>query len=637
MAAQIDQVDQLQPYKSLLLAQIKSTATVTDLIGDCLDDIEDLLELKGEEEAGDEDRERIKVAKENPSGTAQGGLDNGFLHYQLRKPVSWAEPDDLRDIENHLVLLTRKQGVDYLALYASETSRRRTIRNGFAPSSHEGLQHLTTVGPDRLNNAFFGDTVRTLWLSGMHRRVSVKADAKILSGQDLEYALDPVNDQTFYFTAARSRSALFGNIGLSPKKSRIWTSRSSRWEEYRNEVAQILKRLGETDEDNKNDSPLPVLADPVTDISELGTPYDVVLQPPELSGSDVEQEEEEREKLEEWAYNAHFDVSEDSNSPSVAATLFHQNNEICGIEINIDASDPMDVVIEGVEVDPEPEEVEDEEREELLKEIKHLCSRTRHLKVYYDSGHTLGGGSLYSPKFRDPEFTSFEFGDFSGDCDITKEKPERIEVGEDDTSRTNWALVGDDDSLFSWVVNNWPDWEQTGEGPQGWLVCDDGSGEIADFIHLREEAEQDPVLSLIHVKAAGSENGQIAVGEYDKVSAQAIKNLRDLDPSHLSEDLPEELAQKVEGLDWDEDEDLVWYNGEKAPREEFLEEIRTLSSDHHRRAIVVQPHIRGDYLKRKRQSDPTSKRLRQLDMILNQAEQACQGIGAKFQVIISEE
>lgn len=642
MAPQIDRVDQLQPYKSLLLARIQDSATVTELIGDCLDDVEEILELKEEGEAGDEERQRIKINRADPEGTTQGGLDNGFLYYQLRKPVSWTETDEVRDIENHLILLTRKVEIGFLAVYASENSRRRKIRSSFAPSSYEGFQHLTTVDPDRLNKGFFGDTVRTLWLSGMHRRVPVKADAKILSGQSLEYALDPVNDQTFYFTAARSQSDLFGTVGLSPKKSRIWTSRSNNWEEYRSGVAQILGRLDRAADEDESDSPLPVLANLMTEISDLGAPYDVALQPPELLNSDVE-EREEREELEEWAYNAHFDVSEDSDSPNVEATLYHRDNEIGSIEIEIDASDPTEVEIEEVQIDPDPRDVNDEDKGKLLKEIKRLCSRTKHMKVYYDSGHTLGGGSLYSIQFRDPEFESFEYGDFSGydeaeKYDITKEKPDSIEVGEDDTSRTNWAVVGEDNSLFSWVVNNWPDWEQTEDGPEGWLVCDDGSGEIADFIHLREdESEEAPILSLVHVKAAGSENGRISVGKYDKVSSQAVKNLRDLDPSHLSEDLPEEVAQKVEGLDWEEDEDLVWQDGEKASRDDLLDEIRSLGSDHQRRAFVVQPHIRGDYLERKRESDPTSKRLRQLDMILNRAERACQDIGAKFQVVISEE
>jgi hypothetical protein len=46
-----------------------------------------------------------------------------------------------------------------------------------------------------------------------------------------------------------------------------------------------------------------------------------------------------------------------------------------------------------------------------------------------------------------------------------------------------------DDSLFGSVVRRFGN---------GWLTCDDGPGEVADFVHV------DPagVLTLVHVKAA---------------------------------------------------------------------------------------------------------------------------------------
>jgi hypothetical protein len=51
--------------------------------------------------------------------------------------------------------------------------------------------------------------------------------------------------------------------------------------------------------------------------------------------------------------------------------------------------------------------------------------------------------------------------------------------------------VADDDSLFAWVVKRFGD---------GWLVCDDGPGEVADFLHIAN----DGTLTIIHVKAAGN-------------------------------------------------------------------------------------------------------------------------------------
>jgi len=665
MATLINRVDQLEPYTSLLLARIKSNASVTGLIGDCLDDIEDILDLKEGEEVGYEMRERVKVKQANPAGTTQGRLENGFLHYQLRKPVSWAKPNDLRDTENHLVLLTRKQGIDFLALYASENSRRRRIRRGFNSPSHEGLQHLKTVTPDRLNEAFFGDTVRTLWLSGMHRRVPVKADAKILSGQDLEYALDPLNDQTFYFTAARSQSEAFGTVGLSPKKSRIWTNRSSSWEEYREGVAKILARLDDTEEEGEKDHPLPVLADLAADGTDLGAPYDIVLQPPELLSSDAEQESEERKKLEERAYNTHFDVSEDSDSPSVKADLCHRDEEIGKIEIEISASDPRAVQIEKAEVTPDPEDVDDEERKELLKEIKQLCGRTRHLKVYYDSGHTLSDGSLYSVRFQDRPFeqflwSSFKDESFDGDYDITKEKPSDF-PGEQDAAPWDDPIAppGEDGgevkrSLFHWVYQNWPPdsdcWEQSeapttwknDNGPQGWLAIDDGAMEIADFIHYDPDSDP-PVISLIHVKGSGSSSKgrEISVANYEVVTGQAVKNLRRLENTTLAEELREGGHTDVGSLVW-KDGELAEIGDEgdecRSRRDEMADAIEEQDTDVERRVVVIQPHIRNSYYTGVRDGDSgqNQTRLRQLDALLNGAQQSCNGLGAEFWVIAAD-
>jgi hypothetical protein len=46
-----------------------------------------------------------------------------------------------------------------------------------------------------------------------------------------------------------------------------------------------------------------------------------------------------------------------------------------------------------------------------------------------------------------------------------------------------------DTPLFGWVVQHYS---------QDWLICDDGPGEVADFVHIGE----DDTLSFIHVKKA---------------------------------------------------------------------------------------------------------------------------------------
>jgi hypothetical protein len=82
---------------------------------------------------------------------------------------------------------------------------------------------------------------RTLWLSGVHRRSATKADAKILAGQDLDYSLDPFDDQSFYRSAARSRNAaLEVTVGVSPKASRVWLGKANSIEGFAASAALLV-------------------------------------------------------------------------------------------------------------------------------------------------------------------------------------------------------------------------------------------------------------------------------------------------------------------------------------------------------------------------------------------------------------
>ena len=82
---------------------------------------------------------------------------------------------------------------------------------------------------------------RTLWLSGVHRRSATKADAKILAGQDLDYSLDPFDDQSFYRSAARSRNAaLEVTVGVSPKASRVWLGKENSIEGFAASAALLI-------------------------------------------------------------------------------------------------------------------------------------------------------------------------------------------------------------------------------------------------------------------------------------------------------------------------------------------------------------------------------------------------------------
>lgn len=657
-------LDELKPYKSIILGEITSEDVGEDFVEDCLDAIGDILKL--EEDGSSKARNRTKESSEENVETSNESLEHGFIHYKLKKSVTWTDNNEIADTEHHLVLLTRNTKIDFVALYVSENSRRRAIREKFGNDNCSGLQYLTQIAPKKLNSAFFGDQVRTLWLSGMHRRVEVKADSKILSGPDLRYALDPIHDQTFYHSAVRTNhSDLESAVGISPKKSRVWTQRSSDWDDYRRSVTEILNHL--ENEDDSEQRPLPVLAE-FAETSDLGSPYELIIQPSELLSQDVEIDDERRKRLEQWAYNTEFDIDDGSSSERIEADVYHTGVRIAEITIGLDTSDPLDVDIsasmestdnelpdvirfehddeddsnEGTSEESEFKgdedeesdtgEVEEDEEEELpdtLIELKELCEEEDQIKVYFDSGHTLSNGSFYKARYRDQRFDKFLWLDFA-DYVITKEKPKESDFPAEG-DHIEWD---DDPSLFKWVYENWPPDEEPWEGaPRGWLACDDGNMEVADFVHLTTKEDGPSLLSLIHVKGAGSDSSgrEISVSKYEKVTAQAVKHLRELDYETLGSGLKDSISTKISNY--------VWNDGERADRDDMVAEIEDLGTNYEAHVVVLQPHVQMSHRQETREMEGTQDydRLMQLETLLNGAKSSCSGMGATFHVISSNE
>ncbi len=191
----------------------------------------------------------------------------------------------------------------------------------------------------------------------------------------------------------------------------------------------------------------------------------------------------------------------------------------------------------------------------------------------------------------------------------------------------------DDRSLFGLVARHWPNLANRG-APTGWLVCDDGSMESADFIHLDDQANP-PRLTLIHVKGSGSDNTnrELSVPDYEVVTGQAVKNLRHIDRGLLRE----KLAANANGVL----RDAVWRDGVRQQnRDEFFRTLDGLGSKFEKRVVVFQPRVRKSVYEVTREKmdrgDKTSKdvrQLQQLDALLLGARADCYSLGAEFTVI----
>jgi predicted Zn-ribbon and HTH transcriptional regulator len=164
----------------------------------------------------------------------------------------------------------------------------------------------------------------------------------------------------------------------------------------------------------------------------------------------------------------------------------------------------------------------------------------------------------------------------------------------------------------------------TTERQIGWLFCDDGAGEKADFIHY-VEYEGMHLISLIHVKAAKTDSPtrKISVGAHDIVLNQGVKNLRYCSRKTLATDLRERLesASKKE----------CWRDGKKVDPSDFIEALEEINgiSKVKNRVIIVQPHT----LKKTYTNTKNSKIKRQLDVLLVSAENAIRSSGAEFYLL----
>jgi hypothetical protein len=589
--------EELQPYKSLLIIEFRVSPAKMAL-KEVFDDTIYVLGLDGKDQG-------VKLISRN-GPTVIGKLEMAFAHFTRQQRASWTRNSEIVDTLNHLVLLCRYE--TFVGIFLSDPSLRNRLASRLDDSDGKGLAMMKRVPQARLNAAFVQGQTRTLWLSGIHRRTAVKADSKILSGVDLRDALNPLDDQTYNFTAARCMAEIAKStiaVGVAPRKSRVWLGLSRSWSDFCEATTQLLSHL---DTNTKYEpAPLPVLVRPVFEVKNVRDAFDVSIQPPELVSDDPSTQLINLAELEKWCYESNFDVTK-TQGADFSARLVLERQLLGDISFSVNLSDVENVRIaaSGQPISPS--------MKEKFEEALRLCNRSDWLNVRYDSGHTISNGSIHEVRYRDVAFNNFVWVDFN-DFAVDIEKP------------TPLTAVGTKKSLFCWVQKHWP-LRSKAKATGGWLVCDDGSMEIADFIHL-DLIEGVPLLSLIHVKGAGSDKSgrSISVSNYEVVTGQAIKNLRYFDRLLLEEGLASGLKKKIGKL--------VWFNHVKKKREEFLDVLKIIGTNFRRQVVVLQPHVTKvcHDLARQHPKSPDAARLRQLDTLLFGAEMSCRGLQAELRVI----
>lgn len=593
----------LRPYVSLTVARSKTDNPDRWACRHVLDDVEQRI--------ADDGFTRTYRA----NAITDGALTVGHIVYRERHAPAWLIGDALEDVEHHLVVVALYR--NHLAILCSASAFGESLAGALGLGSGEGLDAFSRVGAGQLNAAFAQGSVRTLWLSGVHARTKVKADAKILSGIDLRDALNPLDDQTYYFSAGRwlpdpPAGAAKTVVGVSPRKSRVWTGKSANWDSCKAAILDLLQRLDAAGAQSV-ESPLPVLASPVSSLASVSGAYDLSITVPEFGPA---LSEEEWRDLAWWADNAAFDVRATAGADFEATVrLAGQPIGVVAVSVTQQPSGKVSHTVSAVgnaslELDRAIEKIE----------------RADVLTVRYESNHTLSDGHVFATTFRDVESQDLIHFDFTG-FDVTKEKPTRLNAnGHQEFDPTR---IGHSNSLFCWV---WKTWKRNAQGvAPGWIACDDGAGEIADFIYVDLQGQ---TVELIHIKGSGNgdANRSLSASEYEVVTNQAVKNLRALDRDILARGLQHGARSRIGPY-------VRRPDGTVGTRAQMVAAMAQLRASATRSVVVLQPRVTQQALTTARQAKAAGnqgvevKRLLQLETILVAAGSACRDLGAKLTVI----
>jgi hypothetical protein len=553
--------------------------------------------------------ERVVVAEgietsDFPEDGAQPDEIAGFV-YQLSKPPAWAIQESAGTYRDQIhELVTTIRWGKYLAIGGAEFRDRveRWIHGTEAPP-------LLLVPDLVFEQALLVGEAKGLWMSGTHHRSRAKADTKNITGINLHESLSPLEDGSFAMTSGRAaladgagRVAFTGLVGTTPRRSVAWNRPSRSFIEYVTGALELLHLIAETVATGVETSALPQLAASVSTLAGITSAYDVLVPGPDDVATQPGATDEQVAAA--WALDGSvIEVVGLDNGPGCTLVLGTHGSEVGRVAVHVHGSGRrVEFGFATARTPSEPNEFT------VLREALDLLSD---LTIYYQSGHVIRQHRAYLSEVPSAPFRNWRFADFTG-FDVSMEKP-----GNASSEAVIHGECGEpgDVSLFGWVAKTYT---------VGHLLCDDGPGEIADFIHLAP----DQTLSLIHVKAAhsASPHRQLAAGPYEVVASQATKNLLYLDPHRLSDRL-------LPTVDCGR---AAWHDGARcADRQPFLEALAARSPRSTTKVVIVQPHVtEARYLAAAADAGAHGYRLKLLDMLLNGASATVsQGAGAVLEVV----
>ena len=531
------------------------------------------------------------------------------------RPVHWLTTGKLIDKLHH-VLLGFTQG-NFALVYISDPQLKLRIQDALICGA---LSEWRCVEQAVLNTAFlYGNELRALWLSATHRSLDFRPDSKVMNGTNLREAVDPFGDASFMPSAARSPAA-----GVSLKRSGVWKGAKTNWSQYCAHADTLLSAMNAAVSGGALESWIhPSLARWCRDFTDVADAYDVCF-------ADHETLDPGTELVKRLATLQDFDVtvSRPSSSPPLAlhATPIQVRHLPSGMQCNAR-------ILPRIEGERVRFDVDIGAGASVpFKEFKGLIEANSELiRVYYSSGHVITAATLSAATLQDSTFDHFVNGNFSNVpflvpyC-VKNEKPPG-------KTMSAWltAMSTTDLSLFTWV-------RRRGLGQlslavpapgRAWLYCDDGSGEIADFLHVSMPPGGVPRITAIHVKGANSDspNREVSVSAFEVVVGQAIKNLRFILAGRIQEKIAAAIAARGPDRVWD----CPWPGAPSSAAQTALETALTSVTAHcDYEVIIVQPHVMRSYYDTVAH-EPKARKLRTL---LFGALTMARSANARFRVVI---
>lgn len=516
---------------------------------------------------------------------------------------SWATKEfEYRDSVHRLCIWTSRSNLVAISCDgALEEKIQRWLDSVPAP-----IFRRVSVGA--LNATLLSGDARGLWLRATHGHRRTKADSKTLSGQNLREALSPLEDGTFTMGSARAEyvpdvnyRALTGIVGVTPRRAKVWFQASQSLLDYLACICDLLRALTECIAAGlSDDAPFPWLAAEVRDLSLVSEAFEITwCSVDDLPASEITPEIEAAARTLD---RSTLIVRGATKAPDfeVEVGLDGRTGGTLGCKVATSGSGVrLTFGFRGTPSDPA-----------MTREVLDALGHTQLLSVHYESGHAITHGAVWTAKAQDAPFPGWQWFDYAG-YEVCREKP-----GLKNPQDIHDAIgTPGENSLFSWVVAQF--------SGRGFLTCDDGANEVADFVLLGDDDE----LTLIHVKAAGSANPArgISASKLEVVSSQATKNLRYLDQETL------EAALRVSPVP----KPAVWlYGNREGDRSNMLDHLKHRSVRAPAKVLIIQPHTtRGMQASAASTPDTTDgRRLRLAETLLNGARGAAVASGSDLSV-----